>query len=240
MNHMRHPGSIHAALGLIQCCLHNGEYEDAEHYARHAMFMINDMADNFIPSDQRPQFLAGGSRLLALAIYWLAKTGGIPPEDKQKAGEEAIVLARQALEIHTQLHGAENIDGAHNMDVLADVLDYFNDVDDDETLRLREQSIAIIIRVEGSSSLNAAVGEQNLGRAYKRRANRALAANDVDRLVANLELSLTHHREAVRIYRAINRADDADKNQRAVDQVEDEMRQIRTAITAAAASAARG
>ena len=51
MNQMRNPGSIKAAFALIQSCINNEEYEDAEHYARHAMFMINDMADDFIPSD---------------------------------------------------------------------------------------------------------------------------------------------------------------------------------------------
>ena len=61
INQMRNPGSINAAIGLIQSCLHNQEFEDAERYARHAMFMINDMADNFILSEQRPRFLAIGS-----------------------------------------------------------------------------------------------------------------------------------------------------------------------------------
>ena len=55
MNHLRNPGSIKAALSLIQSCIHNKEFEDAERYARHAMFMINEMTDNFIPSDQRPR-----------------------------------------------------------------------------------------------------------------------------------------------------------------------------------------
>ena len=145
MNQMRHPGSIRAAFALIQSCIHNNEFEDAEHYARHAMFMINDMADNFIPSDQRSEFLADGSYYLAVAIYGLAKAGGIPPEEKQKAGEEAIASARQALEIHTQLYGTENVNVAADMGTLADVLDHFNDVDDDEVLRLIEQAIAFIV-----------------------------------------------------------------------------------------------
>ena len=97
MNHMRNPGSIRAALHLIQSCLHNGEFEDAERYARHAMFMIAEMTDNFIPADERPQFLAEASYYLAISIQALAGTGGIPPEEKQKAGEEAIALARKAL-----------------------------------------------------------------------------------------------------------------------------------------------
>ena len=109
MNQMRHPGSIRAALRLIESCILNKNFEDAEHYARHAMFMINEMTDNFIPADQRSQFLADASYYLARAIHRLSKAGGIPPEGKQKAGEEAITLARQALELNTQLHGAVRV-----------------------------------------------------------------------------------------------------------------------------------
>ena len=49
MNHLRNPGSMRAALGLIQSCIHNKLYEDAENYARHAYFMIAEMTDNFYP-----------------------------------------------------------------------------------------------------------------------------------------------------------------------------------------------
>ena len=97
MNHLRNPGSMKAALALIQSCVYNKEYEDAENYARrHAYFMIAEMTDNFIPSDQHPQFLAEVSYWLAVSINLLAQSGGIPPEGKQKAGEEAVVFARQA------------------------------------------------------------------------------------------------------------------------------------------------
>ena len=90
-------------LALIQSCLHNKEFDDAEHYARHAYFMIAEMTDNFIPSDQYPQFLADVSYWLAQAILKYAIVGGIPPGEKQKVGEEAIVHARKALELYTQL-----------------------------------------------------------------------------------------------------------------------------------------
>ena len=238
MNQMRNPGSINAAFALIESCIHNGEYEDAEHYARHAMFMINEMTDNFIPSDQRPSFLAEGSYYLARAILGLSEAGGIPPEEKQKAGKEAIALARQALELHTQLCGAESAKVASDMGTLADILDYFNIVDDDEILRLHEQSIAIYCRVEGSSCVNVAAGENQFGVAYFIRANRARAANDLDRWLVNLELALPHYREAARIYRAINRLDTADETLGNIAQVEDQMRQIRIAKAAAVAAAA--
>ena len=231
MNHLRNPGSIKAALGLIQSCLHNKEYEDAEHYARHAMFMINDMADNFIPSDRRSMFLADGSYWLARAILNLAETGSIPPGEKKKAGVEAIELARQALELHTQLSGAESAQIACDMVVLGDILGYFNDVDDDEIPRLFEQAIAIISRVEGSSSVNVAVAKMKLGTAYVNRADGTLAVRDLDRCLANMELALPHYREAARIFRVNNHADNANDALKDIARVEENIRQVRATAT---------
>ena len=238
MNQMRNSGSLNAAFALIESCLHNKQYEDAEHYARHAMFMINDMADNFIPSDQRSQLLAEGSYYLARAIHEFARAGGIPPEEKQKAGKEAITLARQALKLRTQVFGTTRAQVASDMHALADVLDYFNDVDDDEILRLYEQAIAIYSRVEGSSSFNVAVGENQLGNSYNHRAKRAYAANDLDRRLVNLELALSHYREAVRIYRAINHVDAAEGVRGNVVNVEMLIRQFRVSIARGGAVAA--
>ena len=238
MNHMRHPGSIKAAFGLIQSCLHNGENEDAEHYARHAMFMIAEMTDNFIPSDERPQFLADGSYWLARAILHWARAGGIPPEEEQKAGEEAIASTRQALEIHTQLRGAESIYVGNDMRTLAEALDHFNDVEDDEIFRLYQQSNAITSRVEGSSSPNMAAGEAHLGNAYAKRARRAHAANNLDRCMTNMEMALPHFREAERIYRANNRVESADDILRKVARVEGNMQQVEIAKAEIAAAAA--
>ena len=238
MNQMRNPGSIKAAFGLIESCILNKNYEDAEHYARHAMFMINDMADNFIPSDQRSRFLAEGSYYLAQAIYGLAEAGGIPPEEKQKAGEEAIALARKALEIHTRLHGAESNDVAHDMGALASVLDFFNDVDNDEAIRLYEQAMAIRARLEGSSSMNVASNNYNLGTAYFRRANRADSANDPVGVLANLELALPHYREAARIFGSINLVDKANEATQSVTRTEENIRQVRIHIAARTAAAA--
>ena len=235
MNHLRNPGSMKAALRLIESCLHNNECEDAERYARHAMFMINDMTDNFIPVDQRPKFLADVSYYLAAAILYLANAGDIPPGEKQKVGEEAITLARQAIEIHTQLLGVESNPVATDMISLADALDYFNGVDDDEVLRLYEQAIAIYRRVEGSSSYNVAVGEGKLGAAYHNRAHRASVVYDLSRCLTNLELALPHYREAARIYRTINHVDTADMTLRSITRVDERILETRNAIAAMAA-----
>ena len=241
MNHMRNPGSMSAALGLIQSCLHNEEYEDAERYARHAYFMIAEMTDNFIPIHLQPRFLADVSYWLAVAIHKLAEAGGIPPESKQKAGEEAIALARKALEIRSQICETESINVAASLSTLAGLLDYFNDVDDDEVLRLREQSNAINSRVEGNSSPLVATSAHNLGTSFYKRARRAHVANDLGRSLANLELALPHYREADRIYRVINHIDSANNALRAIALIEEDIRQIGIAKTAAArAGATRG
>ena len=226
MNHLRHPGSMKAALNLVQSCMHNDEYEDAEHYARLAYFMIAEMTDNFIPVDEQPWFLAEVSYWLAVAIYRLAMAGGIPPEGRQKAGEEAIGFARKALEIYTRLHGAESVRVAGAMGVLADVLDLFNNVDDDEVPRLIEQAITICNRLEGSLSMNVAIEENKLGRAYNNRAMRALDVGDLDRCLANLELALLHYREVSRIFRAINHVDKAEQALHNVALIEENIRRI--------------
>ena len=240
MNHLRNPGSMEAALSLIQSCIHNGEYEDAERYARHAYFMIAEMTDNFIPADQQPQFLADASYWLATAIHRLAEAGGIPPQEKQKAGEEAIAFARKALEIYTQLQGTECAEVAMTMGTLAGALGYFNNVDDDEIPHLLEQSIVIYRRVEGSSSLNVAVSETNLGIVYQYRANRAQAVNDLDRCMANLQLALSRYRDSARNYRVNNHIDKADRNLQYAARIEENIRQVVIAKAAAAAAATRG
>ena len=201
--------------------------------------MIAEMTDNFIPANLRPQFLADVSYYLAQAIFRLAKAGGIPPEGKQKAGEEAIGLARKALELRTQLYGTEGADVAGAMGTLADVLNCFNDVEDDEVLRLYEQASAIYRRVEGISSMNAATMVYQLGNAYIHRAVRAQTVNDLDRSMANMELALPRCREAARIYRDNNHVDNADKALRTINKVEEYIQLIEVAKAVAAAGTTR-
>ena len=143
------------------------------------------------------------------------------------------MLARRALEIHTQMHGHESSDAALDILLLADVLDFFEDVDDDEVLRLNEQANAIFARQQGSLSPNVATCEKNLGTAYCARASRAHDANDLDRCIANLEMALPHLREAARIYRAVNHVDRADTTARVLVKKEETLRLI-IALRAAA------
>ena len=231
-------GAVQAVFALIHSCMHNNEFADAVLYASTLYEIINHKHDNKIPEDRRQPYIALGAYCLAAATLRLAMTGGIPPEEKQKAGQEVIALARRALEIHTQLYGTESSDVANDMLALAEALDYFNKNDDDEeVLRLYERAKAINARVFGSSSLNVAIGESKLGTAYYERAERAHAANDLDRCMANLELTLPRFRESARIYRAIGRVDKADHAARLAVGVEEELREV-TRVAASSSSAA--
>ena len=227
MNHIRNPRMFSAVFALIQSCLHNNELEDASLYAHTAHEMVVNDADGIIPSDQREWLLAEGCHWLARATLQLAQAGGIPSEEKQKAGEKAITAARQALEIHTQLHGNESNEAASDMRVIAAVLNQFYNVDDDEVLRLHEQANEITSRLEGVTSFNMAVGENNLGSAHVRRADRARIANDVDRYKSNLELASCHFREASRICRLNNLIEKADEALRKAVEIEEVLQKTR-------------
>ena len=236
-----HPPAIEASFALIESCLHNKEYFDAELYARTTWETITLSRDSHIPDDRRQWFTAKGAYYLAFAMLALAQDGDIPPEENQAVGQEAITLARRALEIRTQLNGLEHANVASAMGLLARALNYFNNVDDVEVLRLYEQSIAIFAQVEGRSSVNVAVGESNLALAYRNRAMRAQAANDLVRKLTNLELALPHYRESLRICRAINCVDKADEVAQRIIEVEEELRRCmisRESSSAAATTAA--
>ena len=204
------PPAIMAAFDFIESCLRNEEYEDAELYARTTWETITLSRDSHIPDDKRQWFTAQGAHYLASAMFELAQDGDIPPEANQTVGQEAIALARRALEIRTQLHGLGNEHTANDMRTLADMLDYFNGNEDVEVLRLYEQSIAITTRVEGSLSVNVAAGKNNLALVYRKKATKARAVNDLDGEMANLELALRHYHEAARIYRLANHVESAD------------------------------
>ena len=236
-------GAIDAAFGLIDSCINNKEYADAHLYASTLWEIINHKHDNKIPDDKRQRYIAEGAHFLAQATLRLAKNGGIPPEEKQKAGQEAIALARRALEMHIQLYGTEDDDVANDMSLLADALVYFNDVDDgddEEVFRLLEQSKAIFARLQGDSSVNVGVGESQLGDVYCDRAERARAANDLDREVRNLELALPHYRESARIYQVINHMGNANTDVRKAVAVEKRLQQITMIPAICRAAATKG
>ena len=127
-----------------------------------------------------------------------------------------------------------------NISLLAQSLDFFNDVDDDEVLRLCEKANQIYVRVEGGLSLKVGANENTLGRVYDRRAKkRASRAHDLDRYVANQEFSLRHYREAARIFAAINLDELADEARQNVAKVDELLRRGRELLAIGAAIASR-
>ena len=224
-----HPPAILASFALIESCIFNKEFEDAALYSRTTWETITLSRDSHIPDNQQQEFTAKGAYYLASAMLSLAQHGDVPPEANQTVGQEAIGLARRSLEDHTQLYGLEHANVANAISLLARVLNYFNIVDDDEVLRLYEQSIAIFRRVEGNLSVNIAAGNRNLATAYYYRARRANAADDLDREFANLELALP-------LYRYNNFAKDADDVASDVVTVEEELRQCRAARSSSSSS----
>ena len=238
-----HPITIDAAFYLIDLSISNKLYEDAELFARTLWEIIhNDRESRDIPAHMRPQYVARAASSLALATYRLAESGGISLEVIPKAGKAAIAHARQSVELSTQLYGTNDGITATYMIQLAQILDFFNDTDDDEILRLCEQTIAIFFRVDGRKSHNVGVSENSLASAYKKRAIRAYGVMDLDRCVTNLELALAHFREAVRIHTTNNNTVDADRSLKGAEGMEEKLRQVTIARAAAAAAvtAARG
>ena len=229
-NNRRNPRTVNAAFFLIQSLSHNKEYDKAHLIAGTVYEQTTHPLTNDIPEYMQQPLLAEASHCLAQATLDLTEAGGIPPEEKQKAGEEAITLARKALEIHSKLFGTESDQVAGDMRTLAGILDFFNDVNDDEVPRLYERVIAIYHRLYGGSSVDLASSEGNWGHSYIRRASRAHAAGDLDRCLANWELALPHLREAARIYRVNNHVDLADKAVMDANRVEEGIRLTRISI----------
>ena len=86
----------------------NKEYFDAALYARTLWETITMSRDSHIPDSKREDFTARGALELARALHQLAAHGDMPAEEQQETGKEAIMLARKALEIATQVYGAED------------------------------------------------------------------------------------------------------------------------------------
>ena len=191
-----------------------------------------------IPECLQQQYLADAALHLANAMYLLAQTEDNPPEKKQKVGEESIALARKALEIHTQLDGPDSEKAVVDLGTLANILVFFRDVDDHEAIRLYEQVIAIGSRVSAcSTTLNVAMVNYKLGDVYGERADKAGAAGDLDRSLANLELAQPYLREAARVCSENNLMDQADTAARQAKKNEEKMLQLRIRIAAKAAVA---
>ena len=239
-----HPSTIEASHYFLEALMHNKEYHDAEVFARTLWEIIHSIdiehVDNILLLDKRQTYLAMSSNMLALAIFKLAESGGIPAEEKQKAGEEAIARARECLEVTVQAVGPQNASVAASMAVLADVLAYFLDTNEEtESLRLYEQAIAIYTRCDGATSIKVGSCKNTLATMYVKRAVRAHIAKVKGQYGAHLELAVPIFREAGWIFRALNLPDRADAAFGDAYVMEDQLRQVAEKAAAEAAAALR-
>ena len=138
-----HPRAIKASFQLIESSISNKEFVEAALYARTVWETITLSRDSHIPEDERQWFTANGAYLLAKATLKCAENGGIPVEEMQEVGQEAIALARKSLEIRLQIFGRKNEYVVQSMSLLADILGYFNGDDDKEVALLRKELNAI-------------------------------------------------------------------------------------------------
>ena len=220
-----HPPAIEASLAVIQACCLNNEWYDALLYARTLWETITMSRDSHIPDNLRDEYTARGARELARALWNFALRGGVmPPKEKQETGVEAIMLARRALAIHTQLYGAESLEVAGSSDVLANCIKYFNPSEEDEVIHLFKQALSIYRRLEGNDSPNVTVNLNNLGIVYNNRGARKGEAGQFNQYIDNLELALPSFRDATRIARANNLVDLADKAEQKFVDVRERLR----------------
>ena len=232
-----HPPAIIASFALIESCIHNKEFFDAVLYARTTWETITGRGESHIPDNMREAFTARGAKELARALLNFAQQGNLPMEEKKETGKEAIMLARRALEIDTQVNGAESLQEGSDMAALAQVLSFFSEMDgDDETVRLYDQSTAIYALVEGNLSKNVAVNEYNVGLFYYNRSKREITVDTMDQCVADLELSLSRFHEAARIYRVIDHVDDVNGAMQFVKHAEELLRLATPARASASAA----
>jgi len=75
-----HPPAINASFDLIESCLHNKEFEDAELYARTTWETITLSNDSHIPDNRRQHFTATGA-------YYLAKAMRVSLLDSRTGGD---------------------------------------------------------------------------------------------------------------------------------------------------------
>ena len=239
-SYIRNPRTIHASFPLIDSLMENGDFERAHLIAGTVHEMIMHPTNHDIPDNMHLYFMAQSSHLLADSTYRLAKVFGIPLLERKKAGEDAIALARKALEIHTELHGADSEKVANDMGLLANVLRYFGDVND-EAIHLYEQMNVIFSQSSmhvGSSSVNVALNKMNLGNIYFERAVAAINTNDVDLQLTNYELAYPQFLDAAQIFRTINNREMADNATQHITMVESSIRYLRTQMADREAAAA--
>jgi hypothetical protein len=174
-----------AASTLIQYLTQKGDLYNAGRYAQATLDGLKDSANGV---DQESEAVANGYFQLAYAIF-LEENGELV---------RAEMLVRESLRIRTQLStNTSELYLAESTSLLAGILQKQGMLGDEEK-ELLQTCLFISVKYEGTDSINAAIGNRNLGHFHQSVvATRKL---DVDTGKEHLKLSLSFYEEALRIY----------------------------------------
>jgi tetratricopeptide (TPR) repeat protein len=180
-----HPKVQKAAVSLIECLIHTDDLFNAERFAQATLDSLKDPGNGL---NQESEEVAYGYFILAKVI-------------NQQEGDfvRAEMLVRESLRIRSQLYVHDNTLIGMSVGLLASILESQGKLGH-ETRELYERSLAIYIKHNGPDGMNTAVANQNMGVFYPKLADQEQSA---ETRIEYLRLSLSHNKEAMRIYTKI-------------------------------------
>jgi tetratricopeptide (TPR) repeat protein len=180
-----HPKVQTAASTLIECLIHTGDLFNAERFAQATLDSLKDPGNGL---NQESEEVADGYYILAKVIY-------------QQKGNfvRAEMLVRESLRIRSQLHCHDSAFIGMIVGLLASILQSQGNLGH-ETREFYERTLAIDTKHYGPDGINTAAANFNLGLFYHKLVEmQEIAETRVD----YLHLSLSNHKEALRIYTKI-------------------------------------
>jgi tetratricopeptide (TPR) repeat protein len=199
-----HPEVQKAAVSLIECLTHKGDFDQAETFAQMTLDSLTDPANGL---DQNSDEVSIGYYQLGKLIH--AQNGDLVKAER---------LARESLRIQYLIYGS-NTPGVHVgncMGLLANVLTS-QGKRGSEPKELLERCLAIDIEYYGSNGANTAVAYMNLGEFYHKSASEILLLLDgretysnkyfhstMETVINHFHLAEFNFKEALRIYAKIH------------------------------------
>jgi tetratricopeptide (TPR) repeat protein len=180
-----HPKVQKAAGRLIESLIHKGDLFNAERFAQATLDSLKDPGNGL---GQESEEVADGYYLLAKVI-------------NQQEGDfvRAEMLVRESLRINSQLFCHDNESIGASVDLLASILRSQGKLGH-ETKELHERSLATETKHHGADGLKTAVANTNIGVFYYKLTQQERSSKTI---IEHLRLSLSHHKEAMRIYTKI-------------------------------------
>jgi tetratricopeptide (TPR) repeat protein len=180
-----HPKVQDAATSLIECLIHTGDLFNAERFAQATLDSLKDPGNGL---DQESEEVAYGYHLLAKVIH-------------EQKGDfvRAEMLVRESFRIRSQLYVHDNANIGISVGLLAAILKSQGKLGH-ETRELYERSLAIDIKHYGPDGMDNAIANHNIGNFYHILADQEQSA---ETRIDLLRLSLSHHKEARRIFTKI-------------------------------------